>query len=174
MVPDRVIVRKIKEINRDLFVRWNAEKCWFELWDKPFAKPAYKVTSITQSIYDSNLPREFCPLDERILWWIQGADLIRQGGSKKVVKEWDSRVKAFEKKVNKTWREDCRHAAAEMWNIGNYGFVTKGPKKNDKYPKFNNYEKQTWVRPDSQNKVKPRIWGRSRANALKYNYKVRG
>ncbi len=173
MIPDRVIVRKIKQLNPELYLRWNAEREWFELWHKPFLKPAYCVTPVTQSIYDTKRPLSFTPLDERLVWWAWEADFARKG-AKDAVREWDSRVREWDKKVDRQRIQGWKDRGKDMWNLANAHYVTKEKPKNDK-PKFNNYSSTSnWVRPDSQARTSSRVFTRSKKNALKYNFQKRG
>lgn len=174
MTPDRVIVRKVKSYDPELSIRWNAQKCWFELWRKPFMRAPQLITPVTESIYDASRPLRFTPLDERLLWWIYEADTYRHGGPKRKVMEEDERWKEFIRKSDQARRQHFRDMAKDVYTLANYQFVNKGQKKEDRYPKFNNYEKQTnWVRPDSTNVTSSRLMTRSRSNALRYNFKPR-
>jgi hypothetical protein len=172
VIPDRTIVKKLKRHYKGLYVRWNAESCWFEVWSKEPFKAPYMITPVTQSIYDTDLPVSFAPLDERIVWWISQVDFASKlKKPKEYVKEWDSRWQEAEKLKDIARRSDWRARAAEMWNLANNHFVSSTKRKNDK-PKFNNYKTDdSFVRPDVQHNFSSRIMYRSRNNALKYNYR---
>lgn len=171
MVPDRAIERKVKEYDPDLFFKWNNEKQYFELW-RHFPDVGYKlITPITYSIYESNGPKIFCPLDERILVWLYAADSWRQGGHKKYAIENDRRWKEFLINAKKKQIQTYRDLGKDAYAFGAAFFTTKHARKNGK-PKFNNHKPQNqWIRPDKQSLANPRAFARSRANALAYGYK---
>lgn len=172
MVPDKRIVRLVKAYDRDLFIRWNAAKSWFELWLKqPFKAPKL-ITPVTKSIYDQREPREFTSLDERLLWWLYDADSWRNGGSKKHALLTDSRWLEYQKNADKKRREGFRDLGKDVWQSANSFFTTKDKAKNGK-PKFENYKPQQseFIRPDSKSMTTSRTFSRSKNNALSYNYK---
>jgi len=170
MIPDRVIVRKIKEFDPSLFIRWNAKSQFFELWIKQEFQNPKLITPITLSIYEKGAPRIYAPLDERIIWWLYAADSHRSGGAKQHAKMAEDRFLEFTKKLDRQKLSIYRDIAKDMWAGANNFFATKTVRKNDR-PKFNSVKPENkWVRPDVQARTSTRIFQRSRFNALKYGY----
>lgn len=175
LVPDRVIVKKLKQYDPNLFIKWNNEHCYFELWMKrPFFKGggAVLITPVTKSIYNTKEKKEFVELDERLLWWVFDADTHRLGGSKKAALEGDRRWMEFQKTLDVKRRQEFRDRAKDLWTGANSFYTTSSTKKNGK-PKFQPKNETQWVRPDSRMRTSSRLFNRSRANALQYNYKVK-
>lgn len=171
MTPDPGIVRKVKQVNPELFIRWNARRSFFELWRKPQFRNPQLITPITESIYDGEKPLKFVPLDERLLWWIYDADTYNKGGSKRAVLEGDRRWREMQIKMDRKRIADYRERAKDVWYHTHSHYLTKDKPTNSRYPTFNNYEKQPWIAPDSQSVASPRLFNRTRQNALRYNYK---
>lgn len=175
MVPvDRVILRKVRAYDPNLSIEWNNKHEYFELFMKrPFWRGGGRVliTPVTQSIYDTRLPKKFVQLDERLLWWIYEADSQRNGGAKKHALQIDSRWVEWQKKVDRRRFDDAKNRAKDFWQTANQFSMTKGTLKNGK-PKFNNFSSTTkWVKPDGKKITSDRIFNRSKGNALRYNYK---
>lgn len=170
MIPDRAIVRKIQEYDPDLYVEWNSQKQYFEVWRR-CAVGRKLITPVTRSIYFKGAPIDFCQLDERIIWWLQAADSWRHRSSKDYAREHDSRWQEFLERQGKQRRSEFYDRAKDAYNLINANYVTQYKTKNGK-PKFNNHKpKNSWVRPDSQSKSSPRAWSRSKENALRYGFK---
>jgi hypothetical protein len=173
LTPDRNIVKKIQEYDPDLYVTWNQKKSWFELWRSVKDTNVrlnqrlddQLITPITRSIYNTEAPREFVQLDERILWWIYEADSHKKGGSKKM---WAD--------DNRAWEDDLIHKhikkkemlydrAKDMYNDVNNFYL--GSRYNRRQ------QKQTgdkMLRPDSTGLTSNRVVARSSGNAKAYNY----
>jgi hypothetical protein len=173
LTPDRVIVRKLKQYDPNLFVKWNNEKEFFELWMKrPWTRGggAILITPVTKSIYNIKEKIEFTSLDERLLWWVYDADSHKHGGHKKHALESDRRWKEFQKNIDVKRREEFRDKAKDIWTGANAFYTTKTEKKNGK-PKFQPKIEQTFIRPDSAMQTSKRLFNRSKKNALAYNYR---
>jgi hypothetical protein len=169
--PDRVILRKIREYDPHLFVEWNDKRQYFEVW-RHMPHGRRLITPVTQSIYESNAPVVFAPLDERILWWLAEADSWRKGGSRKFALESDSRWKDFQRKLDRDRKAFFYESAKDIYSSANAFYATKYAKKNDPKPKFNKTSPYgQWVRPDSQSLSAPRVFGRTKSNAVKYGFK---
>jgi len=165
--PDKNIVRKIQNYDRDLFVVWNNRRRFFELRRKrPFGDQL--ITPITQSIYRANAPITYTRLDERILWWLYHADGARQGDIKLEMMKRDSRWKAMERdrlvKLNSEYRDFAKDAFS-IYSMGKYK-NNKGTNRTSKkrYPTFSNYKKEHFVAPDIQGTSR-RLVSRSKGNA---------
>lgn len=170
-IPDRAIVRKVKEYDPYLFIEWNNRDQWFELW-RVMPHGRRLVTPITRSIYNSKEPREFVPLDERLLWWLFDADSWRNGGSKQHALTADQRWREFHRtKDEKRFREYYDYAK-DVWAGANAFYTTRHAKKNGK-PKLKAGSKRFtgWIRPDSQSLTSPRLFKRSTANAKAYGFR---
>lgn len=170
MVPDRNIVRKIKSYDPDLYVKWNQDEEFFELWRKMEHGGHRLITPITRSIYGKNAPREYCDLDERILYWLHAADSWRFKSSQAFAIEADSRYKEFIKNSDLKFSKNIRDFAKDLWQSMNAHYIHNVPKKNEK-PKFSSVKQNKWVRPDMTSKLSPRIMYRSPQNALRYGFK---
>ena len=168
MVPDRNIVKKVKCYDSNLFIKWNPEYQFFELWMKHWQGGAVKITPITQSIYDNRYPRRYVELDNRLLMWIYHADSSRPSDMDYI--QTFKGFKDFEKKQAKSRREDSMYSAKQVWHGANNFFSTKYNSKNSK-PKFTNNNVRTrFIIPDSKSKNNPRTYQRTKINALAYNY----
>lgn len=170
-VPDRVIVRKLQEYDPHLFVVWNSEKSYFEIWRR-MAHGRRLITPVTLSIYEQGAPKVFCPLDERVLWWLYDADSWRVGGSKKFALESDQRWKEFQVKKSEKFRQQIYDYAKDIWQQANAFYATKHASKNSGKPTFNHHRPyDRWVRPDSQARTSSRLFARTAANARAYGYR---
>lgn len=173
LTPDRVIVRKLKQYDPNLFVQWNNQKKYFELWMKrPWHRGGGQVliTPVTKSIYDPKGKIEFTSLDERLLWWVYDADSYRSGGHRQHALEADSRWIEFQKNIDRKRREEFRDKAKDIWSGANAFYARTYAKKNGK-PKFEPKVEQKFVRPDSRKLTSRRLFSRSKQNALAYNYR---
>lgn len=170
MIPDRAIVRKIQEYDPYLYIEWNSKDQYFEVWRRCDTGRKL-ITPVTQSIYFQNAPKEFVQLDERVLWWLQAADSWHHKSSKHYAREHDSRWQEFNKKQDKIRRSEYYDRAKDAYSLINSNFVTRYAPKNGK-PKFNHHKpKNNWIKPDAQSKTAPRVWSRTRQNALAYGFK---
>lgn len=163
-VPDRVIVRKLKEYDPYLYVKWNNKDQYFEVW-REMPHGSRLITPVTQSIYDIEKPIEFTPLDERILWWIVKADPERVGGRKRARELFTEQYIAYHKRMREQKKRLYRDFAKDTYHsVNNFYFTKKSvAQKQD-------VKVKTWVRPDSVGISSPRVVSRSKGNALLYNY----
>jgi len=171
MTPDRRMVEKIQEYDKELYVTWNNKDHFFELWRKKIGGDKL-ITPVTQSIYDSKQNRVFCQLDERILWWLYEADSWRGDNTSWRVKnkEWIKwKAKLYGKEVG-----DFKDRAKDMWCAMNNKYVTKHKSvtlsSKGRYPKFNKHPEFTekWSRPSI--KGSGRTYRGSKINAKKIGY----
>jgi len=165
--PDRNIVRKIQNYDKDLFVVWNNRRRFFELRRKrPFGDQL--ITPITQSIYNASAPITFTRLDERILWWLYHADGARQGNIRLEMMKRDSRWKQMEKDRFVKASREYRDFAKDAFSIYSTGKYKKNQAINrsskNRYPTFSNYKKERFVAPDVGGQSR-RLASRSRVNA---------
>ena len=170
--PDRVILRKIQEYDKHLFVEWNSRRQYFEIW-RHMVHGRRLITPIVRSLYDSGAPMDFAPLDERVLWWLYEAD----GWNKKesfAKRDLDSdrRFAEFQRKQDASRRDNIRHFGRDMWQSLNQRFVTTHASKNTGRPNFNKADAYSqWVRPDVKTSTGGRLYQRSAANAKLYGYR---
>jgi hypothetical protein len=171
-IPDRVIVRKLREYDPHLFVEWNAQKQWFEVW-RQMPHGRRLITPVTQSIYDPALPRSFVQLDERLLWWLVDADSWRHGGAKKHALEGDKRWQEWNRKLDRQRYELYRDLGKDAYRSITNFYSKKYETKNPKHPKITSTAKpkNNWIRPDSRSLTSPRLYSRSGANAKAYGFK---
>jgi len=168
-VADRAIVRKLKAYDRHLFLEWNNEKGYFELFYQGIFKREL-VTPVVQSLYNEKAKKEFAPVDERLLWWVQNADTWAASREvKKTMKERDSRELAFLREQRVMQKRELYHASLDVAKGLNYEYVTRHARKNVKGPRWNNYKKNKWVAPDRR--AGQKIFKRSRQNAMAYGYR---
>lgn len=161
-IPDRVIVRKLKEYDPYLFVQWNTEEQYFELWrEMPHGRRL--ITPITQSIYDTKKPISFCQLDERLLWWLEQADSWKAGGSRTHAKLFDKRYLEFLKSSRIKWKQYLYDASKDAYRMLNNFYVNRATKTKD------DVKVKDWVKPDSPSLSK-NVIARTKTNALKYNF----
>lgn len=167
MVPDRGIVRKIKDYDPYLYLKWNHEKEFFELW-REMAWGHRLITPVTTSIYEDHGRLEFCPLDERLIWWIWSADSWKTS-PKQHAYESDKRWKEFQRNQDKKRREMFTDHAKDVYAMMKAFYATKVAPKNGG-PKFNHVPRSNWHRPDIQSKTSSRIFYRSNASAKRLNF----
>lgn len=170
MRADPRIVKKLKAFDPYLYVTWNNKNKWFEIWRRmPHGRRL--ITPVTQSIYSLKAPVRFCQLDERILWWLYEADSWRHGGGKKQENIRHNEYVKFLANQERTRVQSFRDMGKDMYQGASNFFFTKHASKNKRGGSFNNFKPNTWLRPDIQKITSPRIMTRSRANALKYNFR---
>lgn len=174
MIPDRRIVKALKRYDPKLSVKWNEKGKYFEVWGK---RPDERgggdvlITPVTLSIYELGKPKQYVPLDERILWWIYEADSYRGNGPKEFLLQMDTRWREWKERLVKNRWDDNLHRAKELWNVMNNRFYSNNEPAKGKYPKFNNYKKvQRSVMPDVRASTSQRVFYRSSQNARRFNY----
>lgn len=170
---DQGILRDVQAYDKDLFIKWNNKKHFFELWRKRVVG-SDRITPITRSIYDPDLPDEFVELDQRLLWWIYEADSWKHGGPKEHAHKRDRRFLEIQEKMDRARFQDFKDRAKEMWNLVNNRYVTKYASTNrgasGLYPKFGKKTKSTWQKPDVQSNFNKRLFSRSKENAKAFNW----
>lgn len=173
MTPDRRMVEKIQDYDKDLFVKWNNRRGFFELWRKQTVGSVL-ITPITESIYNGGEIR-FTPLDERILTWLFKADSWKHGGAREHAMKQSAAWKHVDKHQYQKTCEDFKDRAKDLWCHVNNKYVTnqKGNiEKRGRYPSFKNAKTvEKWVRPDSGARTSGRLFARTNANAKKLDYK---
>lgn len=173
-IPDRIIVRKIKQYDPKLSVVWNNKTQWWEVWREQTVGSAL-ITPVTMSIYGEG-DRVYAPLDERILWWLHSSDSWRAKSTRDYALMADSRWKEFIKGQDKARRQFWRDMGKDMYRSANYEFMSRGEKKNSKNP-YKTVEQRysrgnRWVAPDQKKVTSNRLFGRTKANAKAYNYQA--
>lgn len=171
--PDPVIVRKIKEYDPYLFVEWNNRRQFFEIW-RMMPHGRKLITPVTHSIYEVNGKIEFCPLDERILWWLYEADGYNKPSVKRWLLDMDERHKDFRRKQKAAWKQRAREFGYDSYRDLTNWYTTKHASKNDPRPKFNKtkaYESKQWIAPDVQARSSSRLFSRSKGNAIRFGYR---
>ena len=169
MVPDRVIARRLMEYDPCLFLTWNNQKQYFEVWrEMPHGRRL--ITPVTKSIYEEKAKREYVELDERLLWWIYDADSWASPDPSKTGLLWDTRWQEFQKKKDLNFRKDFYAKAKSAWGSVNHFYTTKHESKNAK-PSGVSKPTQKWLPPDNAKSTSSRLFARSRQNALQYNYR---
>jgi len=166
--PDRTMVKKIKAYDPDLYVKWgNTHNAW-EIWRKTTFGPHQLITPILTSVYEEGMMMDYEPLDERIIWWLKGADSWRHKNIKDHALENDTRWKAFNKLQNQKKREIYRDMAKDMYSLGNNFYSSKKASKNDKINTMNyKREKRKFVAPDVQ--TSGHTFKRTDGNMTRYN-----
>ena len=172
MSPDRRIVQRMQEYDKELYVKWNNRDQFFEVW-RSYPGTDKLITPVTRSIYYPNSPRIFTPLDERILWWLYEADGWRHPNIKRHVLERDNRWKEWNALRRKKQVTEYRDRAKDIWTHVNSRYVTKHASENrsakGRYPiikpKVND---KRWIAPDVKAKTSNRLWSRSGANARSF------
>lgn len=168
MIPDRSITRRVREYDRDLFIVWNNEREYFELW-RHMAHGRCLITPIVQLLFEPGGRKEYAPLDERLLWLIAEWDSWRNGGPKNHVREGDRRWLEFQEKRAAIRRQNNRDYAKDAWHLTNNHYMTRYTTKNSK-PLFNNHRPnaQKFIRPDVSKFTSSRLFARSAVNARAY------
>lgn len=170
MTPDRIIVKKVRRYDPNLYIRWNSERRYFELWLKRLFKEPALITTITKSIYDPMAKQEFVELDERLLWWIADADSWKDGIKEHGLKG-DKRWLEFQENMDKNKVRDYRDMAKDMWQDANAFYTTRYKGKNKASFNTHKQHNQKWVRPDGRKRnTSSRTFYRTGGNAKAYNY----
>ena len=172
MSPDRRIVQRIQEYDKELYVKWNNRDQFFEVW-RSYPGTDKLITPVTRSIYYPNSPRIFTPLDERILWWLYEADGWRHPNIKRHVLERDKRWKEWHALRRKKQVTEYRDRAKDIWTHVNSRYVKRYASENrsakGRYPiikpKVND---KRWIAPNVKAKSSNRLWSRSGANARSF------
>lgn len=167
--PDPVILRKIQEFDRHLFVLWNNEKKYFEVWRRGvFGRKL--VTPVVRSLYEPGAPREYVPLDDRIL-----GCLFEPWGNGNHLHWYDRQeqrelAQYLEKQAQ--MRYNARAIGMDTYRACTNFYATKHASKNSGRPNFNKASPYgQWVRPDIQLRTSSRLFNRSATNARLYGYR---
>lgn len=167
--PDRVILRKIRELDPHLFVEWNNRHHYFEVWRRGVWGRRL-VVSVTRSLYDPNGKREFAPLDERVL-----SCLYEPWGTENHLTWYDRQEqKELEeyKRKRAQFKANTRAVAMDAYRACTNFFATKHASKNSGRPNFNRVNPNpNWVRPDVRLRTSSRLFQRSALNAKLYGYR---
>lgn len=164
--PDRVILHKVKEYDPHLFIEWNPKEEFFELW-RHQATGRILVTPITRNLYDEKETRQFAPLDERLLWWIDASDSWKW--ERDASENYDKRRIAFEEAYRARLKMENRDRAKDFYRTVSSFYATRAYTRNRKTPSFNTApSKNRFIMPDRQKAT--RIFSRGRQNALAYGY----
>jgi hypothetical protein len=152
MRPNKSIERNLKKYDKHLYIKWNHEYKYFEVWFKRI-RGHMLVTPVVEAIYKENgstWKRE--RLDRRIIDWVYSADTFRHTKKWK----WISRKKLTERKSrDKQKRYDLfRNIAADGYNLTNNEYINPLVACTD------------WMGPDMH--MHNRIACRSADNAKKY------
>jgi len=115
MVPNKSIVKQIKQYDDKLYVKWNNIKHYFEVWRKMLWGHRL-ITPVVSNIYNPGKGTDiFCPLDHRILAWLYGADSQRKGLNKNWKWRTDKRFREIEVEKRIKTRKLFRDIAAENY-----------------------------------------------------------
>jgi hypothetical protein len=167
--PDRAIVRKIREFDPHLFVEWNQRRNYFEIWRRGVWGRRL-VVAVTRALYEPGAPKEFTPLDERIL-----ACLYEPWGSGDHMAWYDKQdQKELDdyRRKRAQFRANTRAVAMDAYRACTNFFATKHASKNSGRPNLNRVSANpNWVRPDVQLRTSSRLFQRSALNARLYGYR---
>lgn len=171
--PDRVIVRKVKAYDPYLFIKWNDQRGFFEVY-REMVHGTRLIVPVVQGSYNPDVPDEDLlkplPLDERLLWWLYEADGWRDSNDSSL--ERDKRFIEFVKTSRRKKQNLYYDVGKDIYNDMVRFTATKYARKNDRYPKFNSERPRgNRVRPDVRSKTQPRIFYRSFNNAKSYGFK---
>ena len=121
--PNPVIVRAIQTYDKNLFVEWNNEKKWFEIW-RHCKDGAHIITPVNEVCYDIHGDtRKGAPLDFRIIKYLYQADGQRKGFNRRW--KWNGRVLFNERKKweSKQKYSFYHNAAKDYYNMANIGLI---------------------------------------------------
>lgn len=153
MIPNRTIVRDVKKIEKSLYIKWNNEYKYFEVWRKKITGDIL-ITPVTEVIYDPEYGQvdKYERLDRRIISWLISAD------SRRSIKKWRwLGRKMFDEKQHKKHLKRyhlCENIAKDSWNLVNPEFINPLVDVKD------------WLPPDLH--TRGRISHRSHDNAKKF------
>lgn len=175
-IPDRDISKQIKQYDPLLYIKWNEDNEYFEVWRRCEKKPML-VTPVTRSIYFSGAPKTFVQLDERILWWLHAADSWRDPYGKLRHVIWDQRWLNFQDQLRSKQKRDINDRAKDIASSAFAIKVNKLGSKNSAVESYNKRMKRLdrqqmmpsrFIKPDRQSISNPRVFYRSAQNAKKF------
>ena len=170
-IPDHAIVKKVRTYDPYLFINWNNEKEYFELWRR-MEHGRRLITPITQSLFQERGKAIFAPLDERLLWVISDWDSWKKESIRSHTALFeDSRWMEFQKNQRqRDWQENIAKAK-DIWGSINSFYATKYPSKNKRPGTREQATRNRLLTPDCRSSLSSRIFSRSSKNALQYNFK---
>lgn len=115
--PNKVIVKALQIYDKNLFVKWNNERKWFEVW-RTCRDGDFMITPVVEVCY--NLRGDAYkaePLDMRLLQYMYNSDGQRKGFNRRWI--WNSRSILKEKKAweKKQRFNNLKNAAKDYYNM---------------------------------------------------------
>jgi hypothetical protein len=152
MKPNKIITKQIMAYNKKLYVKWNCEDKYFEVWYKRL-KGDVLITPIVESIYnDRGSCFKYEKLDRRIIDWLYSSDSFKHTKKWKWIgrKRYDDRK--YRDSVKR--RNMFENIAKDNYNLTNSEFINPLMETSD------------WLAPDMQ--TRNRISCRSPENIRKH------
>ena len=158
MKADKTITRLIKQYDNKLYIQWNYEKSYFEVWrTMPWGDRL--ILPVTKKMLDGVDDYTFTPLDNRTLDWLYYADSQRKdlnNNYKWLIKKRKEKEQQLKKQRSRRETEDF---FKDYMNILN----------NARFTAFTDVaEEGEWIAPDVKAKHNKRLHYRSADNAKKY------
>lgn len=156
------ILRQIKEYDKELFIKWNNEVHYFEVWRRMHWGDKL-ITPVVSNIYTPGYGGElvFCPLDQRIVAWLYSADSQRKDLSKNWKWIKDKRFAEINLVNKRKSKRLYRDIAAEQYACIHDELLGLCPEMSES-------KDSDWLKPDSAGASKSRVHKRSAKNAKEY------
>lgn len=160
LTPDKNVLAEMNRYDKELFVKWNNEEEYFEVWRHMLWGDKI-ITPVVSNIYNPGKGDSlFCPLDRRIIAWLYSADSQRKGLNKNWQWACDKRFVDIHHNDRIKAKKLFRDIAAEQYGLVNkeiVGAVTDGQDSNE-----------DWIRPDATSIGRTNVLKRTARNAKEY------
>lgn len=149
------VISALQLYDDKLFIKWNNEKDYFELWRKmPWGSRL--ITPVTKSIYNTDLGIEFTPLDMRLVKWVKGADSVGYTKARRWL--YKKRFDENEAKTKALFKRRIKEQIKDSYNVIHEDLL---------HAAVNTGGSEDWVKPDVQT-CRRRTFVRSANNAKEY------
>ena len=157
MKADKTITRLIKQYDNKLYIQWNYEKSYFEVWrTMPWGDRL--ILPVTEQMLGGEEP-VFTPLDNRTLDWLYYADSQRKDINQNY--KWLAQKRRQKEELNKKKRS---RRMTEDYFRDNINILNKA-----RFTAFTDVaEDCNWIAPDVKAGNYKRMHYRSAENARKY------
>lgn len=158
ITPNKVILKELKQYDNKLFIKWNNEKSYFEVWRRMLWGDKI-ITPVVSNIYNPGKgDNKFCPLDRRLIVWLHSADTQRKGLNKNWKWAADRRFKDVDGIARSKIIRQFRDIAAEQYGILNKDMITA----------VSDGSESDWLKPDVAGVSRSKVSKRSAENAKEY------
>lgn len=127
-IPDRRMVKKLKEYDSRLSVDWDDRNGWWQIWYQT-ATGKKLITPVVESIYKKDGQVEYAPLDERIIAWLWHADSQRTSVDHHTKSYINNQIKK-DVEFNRRASSNYRDLAKDAYSTINSFYTKKHQSKN--------------------------------------------